>query len=313
MEIQEVTFEEFSQIFPSPFHIFGSGEFAKMNIEKADQVFCLVFKDRKYRFGLTGGLRNNGFFTPFSAPHGGFVYLKEDIKIQHIDEAIEVLIQWCKKKKMSFISFTLPPDLYNRNFLTKQVNSLFRNGFYIKDLELNHSFNLSNFNDDYISFIWQNARKNLKIALSKNLIFKKCDSTEDKETAYEIIKCNRKVRGFPLNMTMEEVKKTMNVIPADFFLVYNDENTPIASAIVFHVAKDIVQVIYWGDIPDYSLLKTMNFLTFHVFEYYKNLGIKIVDIGQSTVDSIPNQGLCDFKESIGCDVSEKRTFRLELK
>lgn len=312
MEIQEVTFDEFSQLFPSPYHIFGSGEFAKMNREKAEQVYCLVFKDPKYRLGLTGGLRRNGFFTPFSAPHGGFVYLKEDMKIQHLDEAIDLLIDWCKTKKMECISFTLPPDLYSPNFLAKQVNSLFRHGFYIKDMELNHSFNLDNFNENYLSFIWHNARKNLKKALNNNLTFRLCETTEELETAYEIIQINRRERGFPLNMTLSEVKKTIGLIPADVFLTLNEENAPIASAIVFHVAKDTVQVIYWGDLPQYNALKTMNFLTYRVFEYYKNQGIRIVDIGQSTVDSIPNHGLCDFKESIGCDVSEKRTYRIEL-
>ena len=46
----------------------------------------------------------------------------------------------------------------------------------------------------------------------------------------------------------------------------------------------------------------MNFLSFHVFSYYKNKGIRVIDIGHSTVDSVPNHGLCEFKESIGCSI-----------
>jgi len=46
----------------------------------------------------------------------------------------------------------------------------------------------------------------------------------------------------------------------------------------------------------------MNFLSFNVFNYYKDLGIEIIDIGHSTEDSIPNNGLCEFKESIGCSI-----------
>lgn len=121
------------------------------------------------------------------------------------------------------------------------------------------------------------------------------------------------MRGFPLNMTLPEVRKTMNIIPADVFLVHNEEHLPIASAFVFHVAPKIVQVIYWGDLPEFNRYKTMNFLSYNVFNYYKNLGYSFVDIGQSTVASIPNPGLCDFKESIGCDVSEKRTYGIDLK
>ena len=45
-----------------------------------------------------------------------------------------------------------------------------------------------------------------------------------------------------------------------------------------------------------------------VFEYYKAKGYQYVDVGPSTEDSLPNYGLCEFKESIGCDISQKYTY-----
>ncbi|GHT22569.1 hypothetical protein AGMMS4957_12930 [Bacteroidia bacterium] len=59
-------------------------------------------------------------------------------------------------------------------------------------------------------------------------------------------------------------------------------------------------------------MKTMNFLSYKVFEYYKGAGINIVDIGTSTEEGIPNFGLCEFKESIRCFVDLKYTFRKEF-
>ena len=97
-------------------------------------------------------------------------------------------------------------------------------------------------------------------------------------------------------MTWEQVYETAKIINADFFLV-NDMEKPIAAAIVFHVTHSIVQVIYWGDRVGYSEKKPMNFLAFKLFEYYKNVGIKIIDLGPSTLNSVPNHGLCEFKES----------------
>jgi lipid II:glycine glycyltransferase (peptidoglycan interpeptide bridge formation enzyme) len=93
----------------------------------------------------------------------------------------------------------------------------------------------------------------------------------------------------------------------DFFTV-NKEQTTIGAAVVFHVAPRIVQVVYWGDLPAYSEYKTMNFLSYSLFNYYQNQGIKIIDIGPSTENSIPNHGLCEFKESIGCDIAIKTVF-----
>jgi lipid II:glycine glycyltransferase (peptidoglycan interpeptide bridge formation enzyme) len=106
-------------------------------------------------------------------------------------------------------------------------------------------------------------------------------------------------------MSWDQVLETTKVIPADFFRVETAEGTAIAAALVFKVAADVVQVIYWGDLPDYSELKTMNFLSYKLFGFYKEKGIGVIDIGPSTEDSVPNHGLCEFKESIGCNIQPK--------
>jgi lipid II:glycine glycyltransferase (peptidoglycan interpeptide bridge formation enzyme) len=112
-------------------------------------------------------------------------------------------------------------------------------------------------------------------------------------------------------MTWDQLLESTAIIPADFFIVKKEEIS-VAAAVVFHVANQIVQVIYWGDLPQYAEFKTMNFLSFQVFQYYTKQGISIIDIGPSTEDSVPNNGLCEFKESIGCDISIKTEFFKKL-
>ena len=112
-------------------------------------------------------------------------------------------------------------------------------------------------------------------------------------------------------MSFEQVKQTMQIVKHSCFIVENNGKS-VASAIVFEVNPDVAQVIYWGDIPNVSELKCMNFLSYNVVEYYKDRGFKFLDIGPSTEDGIPNIGLCDFKESIGCDISSKFTLKLEF-
>jgi hypothetical protein len=308
MEIVEAGPQEYSKIIAKPYHVFGGAAFNHINEAKVESAHYLLFKDGKYRLGIVGGIRNNTFLSPFSAPFGGFSFLHTDIRISYIDEALQLLTGWAKDKGLSTIKITLPPTIYQESFLSKQINSLYRNNFTIEKTDLNYAYHLHHFNGEYASSIWYNARKNLKIALANNFSLKVCETMEEKETAYNIIRQNREARGFPLRMTWDQVKLSTSVIPADFFQVLNVEGMPVAAAVVFHVKPGVVQVIYWGDLPEYANLKTMNFLSFKIFEQYHQQQLDIIDIGPSTEDSIPNYGLCEFKEGIGCDISCKFSF-----
>lgn len=310
MEIHEVDAIAYAEAFSKPSHFFNSAAFNVVNHYKCEKVFYLLFKDSKIRLGIIFGLRDNKLNSPFSAPFGGFEYTSEDIRLQQIDEAIQALINWTNTNKFEGIKIVPPSFFYNSNFLNKIFNCLYRAGFEKANVELNYQFPTIKFDENYQNSIWYNAKKNLKRALQSNVTFSKLEQSNGKE-AYDVIAKNRAARGFPLRMTWEQVAETMNVIAIDYFLVKKDSNA-IGAAVIFHVAPEIVQVVYWGDLPEYSECKTMNYLSFNIFKHYKEQGIKIIDIGPSTENSIPNYGLCEFKESIGCDIAIKTEFYKKL-
>jgi hypothetical protein len=312
MEVIEVDSKSFTDIFPKPYFTYSTGGFARLNEDKAERVFFLVFKDTKIRLGIIGGLRDGSFFSPFSAPFGGLVYLRDDIKISIIESALQHLMIWAKERSIKTINLTLPPTCYNESFISKQVNSLFTNKFMITEVNLDYIYYLSDFDDNYLSSIWPNARNKLTIALKNNMSFLKCNEHTQKEIAYDIIKKNRLSKGYTLRLSWKQIEDTINVIDADFFLIKSVSGENIGSAIVFYVAENIVQIIYWGDLPEYAHLKTMNYLSYSILNYYKKLGIKIVDLGPATENSLPNYGLCEFKESIGAKICTKTTFKHEL-
>ena len=301
MEILEVTSEVFDATFPNPNHIFNSGSFSKLNESRFETVYYLIFKDTKTRLGIILGLKDQVLLSPFSATFGGFEFVSEDVKLYQIDAALQSLSDWASSKKYIGIKIIPPPFFYKEDFLAKTTNCMYRAGFETQNIELNYHFQTANLSDTYEQDIWYNAKKNLKKSNSFGLVFEKLDVSQGK-LAYDIIAQNRSERGFPLRLTWEQLVKTNEVIPMDFFLVKTTEET-VGSAIVYHMAPSIVRIIYWGDLPQFSEYKTMNFLSYNLFKYYKEHGVKMIDIGHSTVDSVPNNGLCEFKESIGCSIS----------
>jgi hypothetical protein len=300
VEILEVTPEVFDTTFPKPIHIFNSGAFSQLNESRFEKVYYLIFKDTKTRLGIILGLREGILLSPFSASFGGFEMASADVKLYQIDAALEALFSWATTNTFSGIKIIPPPFFYNENFSSKVTNCFFRAGFETQNIELNYHFQTATLTDTYEQTIWYNAKKNLKKANASGLLFEKLDTSQGK-LAYDVIAQNRSERGFPLRLTWEQLVATSKVIPMDFFLV-NTANETIGAAIIYHLAPAIVRVVYWGDLPEFSEYKTMNFLSFQLFNYYKEKGIEMIDIGHSTVDSIPNNGLCEFKESIGCSV-----------
>ena len=304
MHITEIAPDEYTKLFPNVPHIFGTAEFSELNRDKASKLHYLAIADDKIRFGIVLGQKTDGLYSPFSAPFGGFVTVKTQ-RLRYMDEAVELVRSF---QPQANIHITLPPLIYEMSQLSKWVNVLQRQAA-VTCIDLNYHFDLSLF-PRYEEIVGRDARWGLHRAARENLEFVPLAGNDsDIERAYRVIQANRAEHSYPLRMTLQAVKDTARVVRADFFVMAHD-GIDIAAAQVFHVADGVAQVIYWGDLKEYAHLRTMNWLAFNIFQYYYKQGRKIIDIGPRTEDGTPNHGLCEFKESIGCQVSPKFRFVL---
>lgn len=309
MEVRKLSAQEYSAVFQTPYHVFNTAGFNQLNAKRSNITLSfLAFKAKKYKLGLIVADIDGQWRSPFSAPFGGFSYVKNDVGLSVLDEATDLLIQHGRQEGISSIQLTFPPLFYDFNFISKINNVLYRKHFQLLRSDLNYAIALAGDITAYEATLQYNAQKNLRIAQAKNFKLIHCKSEDEKLLAYDIIKQNRAARGFPLRMTFDIIQDTIQLIEADFFIVSLDGDN-VAAAMIFHVSPGIVQVVYWGDLPEYAGNKTMNFLSHSIMDYYISTGIKMVDIGPSTEDSLPNYGLCDFKESIGCTIHPKYTYK----
>lgn len=308
MEILRVSSAEFVLAFPVANHVFNTVKFAELNKSKCLGIHYLVLRDTKYRLGIILGEKEHELCNPFSAPFGGFVSNRNE-RIEYFDEAVQLLKDYSNKVG-KIIRFVTTPDIYDLTLFAKTYSAIIRNGGGVAIMDMNYHYILSNF-DNFKENIDRQARKNLNKALENEFNFIKLNSkiVDDMRRAYQIIKINREQRGFPLRMSLEDIIQTSSIIDIDFF-VCTLNNVDVAAAIIYHVTPDIYQVVYWGDVHDYYSFRVMNYLSYKVFEYYRALNAKILDIGPSTESGNPNYGLCAFKESIGCEVSTKITFMI---
>lgn len=313
MIAESITYEDYLKKTGHTF-AFCRAEFMKLNQSKVDSVEYLLFKkEGSERFAVCFGMLDGHACCPFSAPFGCPISLKKDLGMAAYDEMLGELERYAVTNGWNSIRWILPPAFYHEDEVTGWVNALYRRDYKFANIDINYAFDLREVNcSSYEKLIHHNARKNLRIALNSDLKLCICETDSDREAAYQIIAENRADKGYPLRMTYQQVCDTVQIIPHEFFLV-EKEHEKVAAALVYRINEDIAQVIYWGDRLQYREYKTINFLSYQLIHYYGERGLKYLDIGPSTENSIPNYGLCDFKESIGCKRSLKYTMVKELR
>ncbi len=283
--------------------------FHKLNEKKVEKIVGFWFEKPRIKACLIGGIRENCLLFPYSSPFAMIETLKE-CKNEELESFIEEIDIFACKNEITQVKVKLPPMIYDEPNITKCLGAFLRDNYQVCELELNFQIEVED-EEHYKNRLHRNGRKNLNHALEQNFCLHYCFTENEKYTAYEIIRVNRQSKNYYLSMTWDEVKNTIRYMEHDFFiLTLNGKN--IASAIVFKVTDDIWQVVYWGELPGQDDARPMNYLPYALCRFYKEKGIRVLDIGPSMLNGKPNYGLCDFKESIGCTVSSKFVLRKEF-
>lgn len=306
MKIEKITSDEYKKLCVNDTSIvYDSIKFLELNAYKVRKVYYYSLYDDKVYFLLALGECEEGCLkAPFSAPFCLLEPVRKRWQLRNLDESVECVDNFFRGQYKS-VRFILPPEFYASKLVTAFMSALLRNGYTIQCLDLNYFFDLRKINgNNYQDMIYHNERRNLRIATENGLELFHCTDEEGKKVAYDIIAINRNERGYPLRMTWEQVDATIKIVPHDFFLVQK-AGVVVASAIVFHVTKDIGQVIYWGNVGEYSSIRPMNFLAQELVKFYSDKGFQYLDIGPSSENGLPNYGLCNFKERIGCELTAK--------
>ena len=313
--VKRVSADEYDALVPDKRVFFNEPRFTELNREKADALYYLIFmRENSARFGLIAGKVGTEMRTPFSAPYSYPVAIINESKQESVDAALAVYEAYCKAEGAKSIRFIFPPLFYDEHLLSGCVNSFYRSGYQLANLDINYALNLKKLNVEeaaYGQMLPQKGRKGLRKAEKSGLRICRCESEEDYRQAYRTIQTGHAAKGFPVKLSYEQLMDTLKLVEHDAFLVQKD-GVNIVAEVLYRINERIVQGIYTGTHPDYMECNGMNLLTWHTIRYYGDKGYEILDKAISTEDSVPNYGLCNFKESVGCERSLKYTFRKEL-
>ena len=293
----EVCSKTYNTLFQKSPHPYIQSDFIDLNQKKVEKVVRLLENEKKVSMGLVAGINNNILKSPFSAPFGGFHFRSDNQYISEIENFILKLINYAKANCLNRIELTLPPFIYHESFNSKVINVMLRNGFSIEIPDITTWLDLKKFKG---AFTNRTSRQYYRQALKHNLHFSHLSDRDEKEKAFSIILQNRSRFGRPIYMTYQDLKNTAKLWPVDFFCVYDEENLMVSAGVFYQGHERIIQGVFWGDNEAGRSLRAIDFLSLNIWNYYKNLGFDAIDLGISTENGIPNEGLIRFKESHDC-------------
>jgi len=296
---------EYQKKFPENPHLFLSKEFINLNKSKADQILWLVEDSPNPTIGIVVGLIDSFLYSPFSAPFGGFHFNNELIYISFINEFIGKMKGFIQENSLKGISITLPPNIYHETINSKFINCLFNNDFKIKTIDITSWVDLESYSN---RFSHKSSREYINQALKNGLHFHLTTQISEKIEAYELIRMNRLRKDRPIFMSFEDLEKTNDFLKSDYFVVKNKNNEIVASAIIYQTPNQIAFAVFWGDNEKGRPLRAMDFCVYNLLNYYKQSGYKYLDIGISTEEGFPNEGLLRFKETHEATSSLRHTF-----
>ena len=266
----------------------------ELNRHKIEKIVRLVSSITKPAVGIVAGITNGIIKSPFSAPFGGIHYRNDVTYVSEIDLFFDSLKEYIRDCGLRGIELTLPPDLYHQTINAKTISSMLRQGFTMSMPEISNWVDLRNFNGE---FRQKNSREYYRQAIRNGLTFSVTSDYNEKQEIYELIRLNRQKFGRNIYMTLSDLLETSKLWPVDFFKVQSQSGRIVASAIFYRFRDDISYAVFWGDNEDGRTLRAMDFLASKLWSYYKELGFNFIDLGISTENGAPNEGLLRFKES----------------
>jgi hypothetical protein len=181
---------------------------------------------------------------------------------------------------------------------------LFRGlGYGIESCDLNHSLQVDERPlADRMSY---GNRKRLNKCLREGLAAHEL-AVSELIPVYDALVANRESKGYQLSMTLQQVQDMAERF-SDRLVLFGvpTDGVLAAAAVCLRLSKDVLYVFYWGDRPGFATLSPVVALAECIYRFCQTNSIRLLDVGTSTLDRVPNHGLIQFKDGLGFSESIK--------
>lgn len=269
-------------------------------MQRINEDLSLISDEGRCFIDLNNGEIRSGYIGPFGGLYFANLnqYYFENISQEYLSQ----LIKFAEDKRLKSISFRLPtitqfPEIYLLN-----KNLLLKNNFRLKWIDYNSEVTTH-------SILNRNRRRELKSIKSDEILFIEVDA----KVSFNILYENRLSKNRMFRLDLETFLRLADLKDRvwNFGLIKND--IVIACVMALKISEEILHVYAWGENVNYP--DSANYISTLYVKlkqwWFENKGTRIC-LGVSSENGIVNNGLLDYKKSLGAQVSERITLNLDI-
>lgn len=240
------------------------------------------------------------WFSPLRGTFAG-IDCEEDFDIT---DFIELLTIEMEKLNLESVILKLCPCYFHNEHLPI-LSSCFTTSS-VKFTELNYHFNL----EKSLGLFHKSKQWRLNKLLKIGYVFQN-QKHENLDLIHQFIYNARNRKGFPMTISVDDFIQMINLMPDRYFLFTVKIKGELAAvSVCVNLGKNIFYNLYSADNDIYLKDSPMILLYAGMYNYAFENHYKILDLGISTYKGIRNEGLIQFKKSLGAIETEKHVLRL---
>jgi len=243
--------------------------------------------------------------SPCRAPFGGLEF-NPRLDVRHLDALLEAIEAFARTQGLHQLRITSYPFSYAPETAQTITQRLLDRGYTIYKSDLSHHLPIGA--GAFESLLTGSEKRRLNKCRKAG--FKLREETQPElDSVYQFVKSCRERRGFPISLQLEEFKELFRRFP-DTYTVFTlrDGNTIVALTVTVRINERILYNFYPADADEYLGYSPTVMVTQGVYDYGREKGYGLLDLGVSTDRGAANYGLIRFKKNLGAQGSLKLSF-----
>jgi hypothetical protein len=307
-------------IVPDEAHLtlFNRAAFHVLNVAPGDAVRRIDHHDSAGRFvgSLVGLVRDGHFISGHSAPFGGVDLVRDAETAKRVADLVGTALATLRDDGVREVTMTirLRPPVYARADPHVEL-ALLVHGFAVVAAELNHHIDLEGVTDAraHVDRLPSAARRALQRAQVQDLAYAEAQSPTDWAAAYDLLRRNREAKGRHLSLPLAYLERVRAAFPGRVRMAtLCMAGEPVAAALTYRLRPEREYVVWWGDHGHDLDRSPMPLLALRLVERALAERVRTVDLGISSVEGRPDEGLAQFKQSVGGTPTVRLTLHRSL-